>query len=395
MANTIQIKRKTTTGAPALGSLSDGEFCLNTVDNLLYVRVNGTTLLEIDPALLSLFSDDGAGNMVVTNNLFIDPSGSTNAFPALMGVNGWELTEAARFIFGDVYNMIQSGNGDMMDFVSYNPIRIVGGRNTLDGGLPIGLASTETNGAVIIPNYNPSRSALLIRAAGSQTGSLLRLEDSTSALLSEINASGQWDGDVVYDNATSGLTATTMQAAIDEVEARVDTNDAKTGITSAEQTKLGHITVSQAVDLDTMESNIATNNAKVSADGSITSHSDVVITTPSTGQVLEYNGTNWVNATATGGSSPTTGTGSTLDISNTMGTYYNMAGGTITTTFTVTGGVLGGWAKVYINGSATEPTVTGATKLKGATYDSANDYYLIVEYNGVRYDYFLVQADNN
>jgi len=35
-------------------------------------------------------------------------------------------------------------------------------------------------------------------------------------------------------------------------------------ITSAEQTKLGHISVTQAVDLDTMESDIATNNAKIS-----------------------------------------------------------------------------------------------------------------------------------
>lgn len=34
-------------------------------------------------------------------------------------------------------------------------------------------------------------------------------------------------------------------------------------VTDAEKTKLGHITVTQAVDLDTMESNIATNNAKV------------------------------------------------------------------------------------------------------------------------------------
>ena len=36
-----------------------------------------------------------------------------------------------------------------------------------------------------------------------------------------------------------------------------------TTITSAEQTKLGHISVTQAVDLDTMESDITTNNAKV------------------------------------------------------------------------------------------------------------------------------------
>ena len=36
-----------------------------------------------------------------------------------------------------------------------------------------------------------------------------------------------------------------------------------TTITSAEQTKLGHISVTQAVDLDTMESDVANNNAKV------------------------------------------------------------------------------------------------------------------------------------
>lgn len=35
-------------------------------------------------------------------------------------------------------------------------------------------------------------------------------------------------------------------------------------LTAAEETKLGHISVTQAVDLDTMESDIATNNAKVS-----------------------------------------------------------------------------------------------------------------------------------
>jgi len=48
--------------------------------------------------------------------------------------------------------------------------------------------------------------------------------------------------DSIYDNATSGLTANNVQAAIDEVEARVDAND-----------------------------------AKVSADGSVATHSDVTL----------------------------------------------------------------------------------------------------------------------
>jgi hypothetical protein len=44
---------------------------------------------------------------------------------------------------------------------------------------------------------------------------------------------------------------------------------------AADKVKVDHISVTQAVDLDTMESDIATNNAKVSADGSVTSHNDV------------------------------------------------------------------------------------------------------------------------
>ena len=48
----------------------------------------------------------------------------------------------------------------------------------------------------------------------------------------------------------------------DELFDEIQANTAKDGISSAQSTKLGHISVSQAVDLDTMESNIATNNAK-------------------------------------------------------------------------------------------------------------------------------------
>lgn len=69
--------------------------------------------------------------------------------------------------------------------------------------------------------------------------------------------------EVPYTNTTSGLAAVDVQAAIDEVEGRVDAND-----------------------------------AKVSADGSINTHSDVDTTTtlPQIGEVLEWDGANWVPA---------------------------------------------------------------------------------------------------
>lgn len=48
MANTIQIKRKTTTGAPLVGSLSDGEMCLVLPDSALYMRVDTFTLIQVN-----------------------------------------------------------------------------------------------------------------------------------------------------------------------------------------------------------------------------------------------------------------------------------------------------------------------------------------------------------
>jgi len=44
MANTIRIKRKTTTGAPTLGSLVDGEMCLVEPDGDLYIRNDGAII---------------------------------------------------------------------------------------------------------------------------------------------------------------------------------------------------------------------------------------------------------------------------------------------------------------------------------------------------------------
>jgi hypothetical protein len=45
--------------------------------------------------------------------------------------------------------------------------------------------------------------------------------------------------------------------------------------TQGQLDKVDFLTVTQAVDLDTLESDVATNNAKVSADGSVTTHNDV------------------------------------------------------------------------------------------------------------------------
>ena len=65
------------------------------------------------------------------------------------------------------------------------------------------------------------------------------------------------------DATKVGHISVTQAVDLDTMESDIATNNAKTGITTAESTKLGHISVTQAVNLDTIESDTATNNAKV------------------------------------------------------------------------------------------------------------------------------------
>ena len=62
----------------------------------------------------------------------------------------------------------------------------------------------------------------------------------------------------VTGGTTGAATVNLDSATVTEITA----NTNKTGLTAAQITKLSHLTVTQAVDLDTMESNIATNNSK-------------------------------------------------------------------------------------------------------------------------------------
>lgn len=157
--------------------------------------------------------------------------------------------------------------------------------------------------------YKSATWQLYISSTGSGTVEWLDLVDTPSSYTGQagkkVVVKGTEDGlefslastddqtaaEVPYTNTTSGLAATDTQAAIDEIEARVDTND-----------------------------------AKVSADGSIDTHSDVDTTTsaPSTGEVLKWNGTNWAPAADTAGSGDVVGPASATD--NVVAVYDGATG---------------------------------------------------------------------
>lgn len=81
-------------------------------------------------------------------------------------------------------------------------------------------------------------------------------------------------------------------------------------------------------------------------------------------------------------------TGTSLSLDKPIGTYYNMSSANSGTTYTTTGAVTGGWAKVRIN-AASEPAVTGATKEVGANFTASTDMYLVVYDNGDSIRYYF------
>ena len=74
-------------------------------------------------------------------------------------------------------------------------------------------------------------------------------------------------GDVVLDtdNISEGSNKYYTDARV-SANTSVAANTLKNTYPSADATKVGHITITQAVDLDTLESNVSTNNAKISFD---------------------------------------------------------------------------------------------------------------------------------
>lgn len=128
-------------------------------------------------------------------------------------------------------------------------------------GIPddsITFAKIEEIPANTILGNNTGGSSDIIELTTTQTRTLLNVADGATANDSDANLKNR-------ANHTGTQTASTISDFDTEVanNSAVTANTAKNSYPSADATKVGFISVTQAVDLDTMESNIATNNAKV------------------------------------------------------------------------------------------------------------------------------------
>ena len=126
------------------------------------------------------------------------------------------------------------------------------------------------------------------------------------------------DADDISDSTTTNKWATaaektklghisvTQAVDLDTMESDIATNNAKNSYPSADATKVGFISVTQAVDLDTMESDIATNNAKVS---NVTTN----LTTSTTTTSVTVNSSDGTDATINAASGTAAGVMTTSD----------------------------------------------------------------------------------
>ena len=120
---------------------------------------------------------------------------------------------------------------------------------------------------------------------------------------------------------------------------------------------------------------------------------DITLTTTGTSGAATFiaDTLNIPNYASSGGatSTVTADTGTAISLANNVGNFCNMASANTNTTFTVTGAVAGGFARVLIN-TATQPTVTGGTLENGADWIASSNMYLDVYYDGANTKYYFI-----
>ena len=91
----------------------------------------------------------------------------------------------------------------------------------------------------------------------------------------------------------------------------------------------------------------------------------------------------------------TANTGATVEIGYPLGNYCNMGSANATTTYAFTNNasgtaIVGGFGRILIN-TASQPSVTGATLIKGDTWLLNTDMYMTIQFNGNATQYWFEQ----
>ena len=204
---------------------------------------------------------DNGGNLVatatVTANAFVgDGSGLTNVPNAVTSVNS--QTGAVTLTTSN----ISEGSNEY-----YTEAKVSANTSVSANTAKIGITSSQASAIVANTAKNTYPSSDATKLAGIESSAdVTDTANVTSGLVSATSIS-ETDKATIRSNIGAGGATAVSSVNSQTGTVVLDTDDISEGTnkytTAANLTKLGHISVSQAVDLDTMESNIATNNSKV------------------------------------------------------------------------------------------------------------------------------------
>ena len=91
---------------------------------------------------------------------------------------------------------------------------------------------------------------------------------------------------------------------------------------------------------------------------------------------------------STAGSVKVLDTGTVIALNNSAGNICNMASANTATSYTTLSPTLSGYSRILIN-AASEPVITGATKITGSAFAASTDMYMTVWYNGVTVEFWF------
>lgn len=143
--------------------------------------------------------------------------------------------------------------------------------NSLTGAVSLGLLDLDDVGA----DGNPGEvlttngaGSFTFAPAGGGTGTVTSVNGATGAVVLDTDDIDEGTNNLYYTearvSANTSVVANTAKVGITTQQAAdITTNNAKNSYPTTDATKVGFISVTQAVDLDTIESDVAANNAKV------------------------------------------------------------------------------------------------------------------------------------
>lgn len=247
------------TGASTSGTR--GVINLNADD--VFIPGKLTVTGGIDPEYLQLDPQAGGGS-IPNNSIWVDSSDSN------------------KFKF-------KNNGGTSNEVITGDQLGAANGVATLDGGGKVPAGQLPNSIMSYIGTWNASTNTPTLADgvgnADEDIGNVYRVSVAGTQDLGSgsqtfvvgdyviLNNSKVWE----KSDTTDAVASVNGQTGVVVLDAD-DIDDAATSHKFASQAQLNKVdflTVTQAVDLDTMESDTAANNAKVSADGSVTTHSDV------------------------------------------------------------------------------------------------------------------------